>query len=69
MVERLIVVVLTLEIRHARGLISIPIEFLPNNLDSTKVVPLPTKLSSTSSFFRLRDEIILFGICGTYFEE
>jgi hypothetical protein len=54
--------VLTLEIRHASGLTSIPIEFLPSNFDSTKVVPLPTKLSNTSSFFLLKADIILLGI-------
>jgi hypothetical protein len=37
----LITVVLTLDIKHASGLISIPIAFLPKTVDSTNVVPLP----------------------------
>lgn len=61
-------VVFTLATRQIRGLISTPIEFLPKSLDSTNVVPLPTKLSKIRSFGFERRRIKLRGICGMYFE-
>ena len=58
----LITVVLTLDIKHASGLISIPIAFLPKTFDSTNVVPLPTNGSSIRSFLSLKVDINWFGI-------
>ena len=48
--------VFTLAIKH-RGLTSNPIASSPKIFDSTKVVPLPKKLSNTGSFFFENTEI------------
>jgi hypothetical protein len=61
-VDFCIVVVFTLDIKQARGLTSIPIAFLPKTFDSTKVVPLPIKLSNTRSFFLENFDISRYGI-------
>jgi hypothetical protein len=61
-VDSSIIVVLTFDIKQARGLTSTPIAFLPNTFDSTRVVPLPTKLSRIRSSFLLNADISLFGI-------